>query len=69
MKWLHLVHADHSTLVPALPTTPRLGSRALRPLKPSFEDGWLQASCGKACPSVLRQNAGPELSLPSEWTY
>ncbi|CAM6047787.1 unnamed protein product [Sphagnum compactum] len=42
---------------------------ALRPSKPSFEDGWLQASCGKACPSVLRQNAGPELSLPSEWTY
>ncbi|CAK9862046.1 unnamed protein product [Sphagnum jensenii] len=47
-----------------------LGTLATGPSKSSFEECCWLASCGKARPSILQQNAAPELlSLPSEWTY
>ncbi|CAK9199483.1 unnamed protein product [Sphagnum troendelagicum] len=47
-----------------------LGTLAMGPSKSSFEECCWLASCGKACPSILQQNAAPELlNLPSEWTY
>lgn len=71
-SFLHsAAHSDHLASMPAPPSVPHcLGTLATGPSKSSFEERCWLATCGKACPLILQQNAAPELlSLPSEWTY